>query len=343
MHNRLIIKSKLSDYHVNFINSLNDIIQVVNQPNTILIIDKNVSILYPTITSDNMLVIESTEHAKTLDNCSYVLDHLTSNRANVLTKIVAVGGGVIQDLVGFCASIYCRGIEYILVPTTLLAQVDSCIGGKTSINYGNRKNILGTFYPPSSILIYNNFLETLSKLDYISGLGEVYKFHILQGNINLFNPYGPVDDMVYNGLKFKSDILLLDEFDKKERKYLNYGHTFGHALESISNHKIPHGIAVIIGCLIATNIAVELGYEVNDYDVILNTAISLLYDSKINLEKEWFDSINLLDIIKSDKKSNGDLVMVLVKESQPRLEVIKNITIIYNILTNTYESIRLRN
>ena len=343
MRNSLIIKSKLSDYHINFIDSLNDIIQIVNQPNTILIIDKNVSMLYPTITSDNILVIESTEQAKTLDNCSYVLDHLTSQRANVLTKIVAVGGGVIQDLVGFCASIYCRGIEYILIPTTLLAQVDSCIGGKTSINYGNRKNILGTFYPPSNILIYSGFLNSLSKLDYISGLGEVYKFHILQGNINSFDPYGPINDMIYNGLEYKSNILLLDEFDKKERKYLNYGHTFGHALESISNHKIPHGIAVIIGCLIATNISVDLGYEVNDYDTILNTAISLLRDSKIKLEKEWFDSEVLLDIIKSDKKNIGNLVMVLVKENQPRLEIIENTTIIYNILNNTYESIRLRN
>lgn len=343
MRNSLIIKSKLSDYHINFIDSLNDIIQVVNQPNTILIIDKNVSILYPSIASDNMLVIESTEQAKTLDNCSIVLDHLTSHRANILTKIVAVGGGVIQDLVGFCASIYCRGIDYILVPTTLLAQVDSCIGGKTSINYGNRKNILGTFYPPSNILIYSGFLNSLSKLDYISGLGEVYKFHILQGNINSFEPYGSIDDMIYNGLTYKLNILALDEFDKKERKYLNFGHTFGHALESISNHKIPHGIAVIIGCLIATNIAVELGYEVNDYNIILNTAISLLQDSKINLEKGWFDSEVLIDIIKSDKKSNGNLVMVLVNKSQPRLEIIENTTIIYNILNNTYESIRLRN
>ena len=343
MRNSLIIKSKLSDYHINFIDSLNDIIQIVNQPNTILIIDKNVSILYPTITSDNMLVIESTEQAKTLANCSYVLDHLTSHRANILTKVVAVGGGVIQDLVGFCASIYCRGIEYILVPTTLLAQVDSCIGGKTSINYGNRKNILGTFYPPSSILIYSGFLNSLSKLDYISGLGEVYKFHILQGNINSFDPYGPINDMIYNGLEYKSNILLLDEFDKKERKYLNYGHTFGHALESVSDHKIPHGIAVIIGCLIATNIALELGYEVNDYDFILDTAILLLRDSEINLEKKWFNSETILDIVKSDKKSNGNLVMVLVKENQPRLEIIENITIIYNILNNTYESIRLRN
>jgi 3-dehydroquinate synthase len=284
MHNILNIPSKVNNYTLGFIDQIKEIENLIDQENTITIIDSNVNKLYPNLQRNSNTVIECTEEAKTLNGASIILSKLSFLKANVRTKLVVIGGGVLQDVVGFCASIYSRGVEYILVPTTLLAQTDSCVGGKTSINFESRKNILGTFYPPSQIIIYPEFLNTLNKVDYISGLGEIYKFHILQNKIDQFNPYSDVESMILDGLKYKIDILSRDEFDKGERKFLNYGHTFGHALESVSNHEIPHGLAVILGSMIATRLAGKLDYQVNNYDIILNKGISLIRDSKLILK-----------------------------------------------------------
>ena len=296
MHNILNIKSNVSNYSVTFVNDLTNIEQLLTHPNTILCIDKNVYELYPTLRSDNIYIIDANENVKTLDGCIELLNYLSTSRANINTKLIAIGGGIVQDLVSFCASIYCRGIEFILVPTTLLSQADSCIGGKTSINFNDRKNLLGTFYPPSSIIICTTFVLTLTNLDYISGLGEIFKFHILQRIIQEFDINSSIDKMLTDGLKYKADILSRDEFDKGERKFLNFGHTFGHALETISKHDIPHGIAVIIGSVIAVNISIELGYNVSDYDCILSNAKQLIQQSGIELKKEWFDTNTFLEI-----------------------------------------------
>jgi 3-dehydroquinate synthase len=289
MYNILNIPSKVNNYTLGFIDQIEEIENLIDQENTITIIDSNVNKLYPGLQRNSNTVIECTEEAKTLNGASIILSKLSFLKANIRTKLVVIGGGVLQDVVGFCASIYSRGVEYILVPTTLLAQTDSCVGGKTSINFESRKNILGTFYPPSQIIIYPEFLNTLNKVDYISGLGEIYKFHILQNKIDQFNPYSDIESMILDGLQYKIDILSRDEFDKGERKFLNYGHTFGHALESVSNHEIPHGLAVILGSMIATRLASKLDYQVNNYDIILDKGISLIKDSKLVLKSEWFD------------------------------------------------------
>ena len=178
MHNILNIKSKVSDYHLGFINDIEDIEQHIDKPNAITFIDSNVNRLYPSLNRDSNVVIETSEEVKSYQGALKILEALVENKANVQTSLVVIGGGVLQDLIGFCASIYCRGIEYTLFPTTLLSQTDSCIGGKTSINLNSRKNILGTFYPPTEIIIYSDFINTLTTLDYYSGMGEIYKFYI---------------------------------------------------------------------------------------------------------------------------------------------------------------------
>jgi 3-dehydroquinate synthase len=286
----------------------------------------------------NNIILTSSEAIKSYTGVANILQALTTNKANIQTKLVVIGGGVLQDLIGFCASIYCRGIEYILIPTTLLAQADSCVGGKTSINFINKKNILGTFYPPTDIIIYPKFTQTLSELDYTSGLGEIYKFHILQNKILDFNPLSPIKPMVYDGLKYKIDILSRDEFDKGERKFLNFGHTFGHALESTSENIIPHGIAVIMGSMIAVMISKELGYDVSNYDSIIEKGISLIKSNNLSFKQEWFNLDSLLEIIKSDKKSTGKLTMVLIN-NKPFLEDIEDISILIKVLNQIYEII----
>lgn len=338
MHSTLEIQSRIHNYKLHFIQDVVDVGTLIDQPNTITFVDRNVSNLYPQLRRDTNIIIDSTENAKTLVGVHLVYNLLIERKANIQTKLVVVGGGVLQDLVGFCASTYCRGIQYDLIPTTLLSQADSCIGGKTSINVDGKKNIVGTFYPPNNIYICTKFVETLSTLDYCSGLGEVFKFHILQNTFDRFDVDGDLDSMVYNGLSFKGDILSRDEFDKGERKYLNYGHTFGHALETTSDNQLPHGIAVILGCMIASRVATKLGYQVPNYQLIIQKGIELVNKAEIQLQQNWFDLDTLLEIVKSDKKSTGKLTMVLSTDHN-FLQDIEDITIIKQALQETYESI----
>jgi len=338
MHNILEIKSKISDYKLSFVDTIQEIEYYIDQPNTITFIDDNVNNLYPSLQRDNNIILTSSEAIKSYTGTARVLQNLTERRANIQTKLVVIGGGVLQDLIGFCASVYCRGIQYTLIPTTLLAQADSCVGGKTSINFVDRKNIIGTFYPPTDIIVYPKFTQTLSKLDYTSGLGEIFKFHILQNKILDFDPASSIESMIHDGLKYKIDILSRDEFDKGERKFLNFGHTFGHALESTSENIIPHGIAVIIGSMVAVMISKELGYNVSNYDSIIEKGISLIKNNNLTFKQEWFDLDLLLEIIKSDKKSTGKLTMVLIND-KPFLENIENTNILIKVLNQIYEII----
>lgn len=338
MRSFLNIKSHIKNYTVNFLDNIQEVSNLIDVPNTITFIDQNVNKLYPTLKRETNIVLESEEEVKTLEGAEGVLKELINRKANINTKILIIGGGILQDLVGYCASIYCRGIEYMLVPTTLLAQVDSCIGGKTSINFNNRKNILGTFYPPTNIYIYPDFCKTLSTVDYLSGLGEVYKFSILQNLITNFEMDNEIEPLVRNSLQYKSDILARDEFDKGERKFLNFGHTFGHALESVSNNTIPHGIAVVIGCMIACRVGSKYGYQISNYKTTLKKGVNIVNKSGIRLKKEWFLLDNLVNILKSDKKSTGNLTMVLVSD-KPFLKEVDNLQIVEEALKETYESI----
>jgi 3-dehydroquinate synthase len=338
MHSTLEIQSKISNYSIHFIENMNIIQTLIDQPNTITFIDSNVSKLYPEVYREENISVECNENTKTLEGTHDIFDTLIERKANIQTKLLVIGGGILQDLIGFCASTYCRGIEYNLIPTTLLSQADSCLGGKTSINVKGKKNILGTFYPPNNIYICTEFLKTLTSLDYCSGLGEVYKFHILENKIDQFNIDGDIEDMIYKGLLFKGDILSRDEFDKGERKYLNFGHTFGHALETTSQNNLPHGIAVILGCMIASRIASKLEHKVPNYNLLLKKGIELINKANIKLEQSWFDLNSLLEIVKSDKKSTGKLTMALSTDHN-FLQDVEDTEIVKQALQETYESI----
>jgi 3-dehydroquinate synthase len=338
MHSTLEVQSRIKNYTIHFIKDLSKVETLTDQPNTITFIDQNVAKLYPNLYRKANIVVECVENTKTLEGTHNIFDTLIEQKANIQTKLLVIGGGILQDLIGFCASTYCRGIEYNLIPTTLLSQADSCLGGKTSINVKGKKNILGTFYPPNNIYICTEFLKTLTSLDYCSGLGEVYKFHILENKIDQFDIDGDIEDMIYKGLLFKGDILSRDEFDKGERKYLNFGHTFGHALETTSQNNLPHGIAVILGSMIASRIAHKLQYKVSNYDLLLQKGIKLTHKAGIKLEQSWFDLNNLLEIVKSDKKSTGKLTMVLSTDHN-FLQDVEDTDLIKQALQETYESI----
>ena len=314
MRKDLVITSKVKNYNIKFIESLDYIIQLSKEKNVFVFIDKKVASLYKELNLENFVKIESVEENKTINGVNYIISEFIKYKVNMNSKIIVIGGGILQDLIGFCASVYCRGIDYILVPTTILSQVDSCVGGKTSINFQNKKNILGTFYPPSQILIYNKFIDTLEKIDKISGFGEIFKFYILQNKFNEFDFYSEYEKMLINSLNYKIKIISEDEFDKNKRKFLNFGHTFGHALETISEYKIPHGVGVILGSMIALKISKEIINSNLDITPMLNYGKMLLSQSELIFKEEWFDFEKLFDIIKTDKKSTGKLTMILMME-----------------------------
>jgi 3-dehydroquinate synthase len=348
MYSQINVKSKIKDYSVNFV-SLSEIHKLIGEDYHLAVVDKNVANYFPKFNLGDVIVLDTDEDLKSWRGLEKIFDEFAAKKVNTQTKLIVIGGGVLQDAVGFCASVYCRGIEYYLVPTTLLSQIDSCVGGKTSINYGSRKNILGTFYPPKEILICEDWLYGLNKENFCSGLGELFKFDILRNKIQeskvdeLISGNENVLHHIYESLNYKISILEIDEFDKKERKYLNFGHTFGHALEITSNYKLSHGYAVVIGCLIALKISVDLfDFNKEDFALALNLAKNILKNT-INIEENWFDYDSLMECVKSDKKNTGCLNMVLLKDNNPVIQKIDDYSIIKEALVNVYEALRLCN
>ena len=233
-----------------------------NSNNVFYLIDKNVYLKNKIINKvkKNVILIKSNEDAKNYLKISNIIKKILEKKIKRDSIIFAIGGGVVQDISGFIASILFRGIKWNFIPTTILAQCDSCIGGKTSINFANYKNQIGNFYPPEKIFLDVNLLDTLSINEIKSGLGEMAHYYLVS-NIKDWKFYkknlGSVLNKNFNKKKMKSLIfksltkkrrfIEKDEFDRGPRLILNYGHTFGHAIEKITNYKIPHGMAVAHG------------------------------------------------------------------------------------------------
>lgn len=208
------------------------------------------------------------ERIKEIDSIGPIYDELIEKKADRDSVIVALGGGSIGDVAGFVASTFLRGIKWVGVPTTLLAQVDSSIGGKTGINHRDAKNMIGSIYQPSLVVCDVNFLKTLSQRDYISGLGEVVKyalaldpalFSFLEKNIDsiLQRDESLLISIIEKCAALKARIVVADELDKiGVREVLNFGHTIGHALEKVLGYgKVRHGEAVIVGMRAASAIS----------------------------------------------------------------------------------------
>ena len=276
MSEKLKIKSQLKEYRVDFIDNFEKTAnECHSEERSFFIIDKSLLELYGEKFSGlldkfHVLPIEATEYHKTLDFCQRLIRMLIEKNIRKNCSLIAVGGGIIQDITAFISSILFRGINWIFYPTTLLAQADSCIGSKTSINFGEFKNLLGSFYPPDRIYIDAGFLETLSVAEIKSGIGEILHFYLIADSKlteELMLDYDEVimsprklDKYLLESLKIKKKVIEVDEFDFNERNIFNYGHTFGHAIESVSGYEISHGQAVTMGMDIANFISLSLGY-----------------------------------------------------------------------------------
>jgi len=222
------------------------------------------------LSRDDVIVLPVSEERKTFETVAALADVATRRAAKRNTTIVSVGGGITQDVTGFLASTLYRGVRWTYAPTTLLAMADSCIGGKTSLNLGAHKNLLGTVYPPERVVVHVPFVQTLAECDYRSGLGEVVKLHMLGGDESLgclrdalpdllARDAGAVAAAIRASLVIKRSYIEDDEFDRGRRNLLNFGHCFGHALETTTGFQVPHGQAVVVGMLLADEVAVARG------------------------------------------------------------------------------------
>ena len=272
--------------------------------------------------------VKSKDKYKNLDKLSILLNFILSNRINRDSTIISIGGGVTGDLVGFASSIVLRGVKCIHVPTTLLSQVDSSVGGKTGINTKHGKNLVGTFFQPEGVLIDINFLKTLPKRELLAGFSEVLKYSFIYdkkffnylGNnieniIKLKSPY--IENIIFKSCQIKAKIVSMDEKEQGIRAILNFGHTFAHAFENLINYdskKLIHGEAVAIGMVCAFRLSVIMNLCSKEE---AKSCIGLI--SKFNLPTKLKDikglklsSKKLLDKFYLDKKvKNGKITLIL--------------------------------
>ena len=274
-------------------------------------------------------VIKSGERSKSWETINQIASNLLKKNFDRKTILIAVGGGVVGDITGFMCSIYQRGIAYLQYPTTLLAQVDSSVGGKTAINHKSGKNMIGTFYQPSAVFISIGSLKKLPKREFFAGLSEVIKYafimdrlflkYLLKNKRLIFNHEdSTLETIIYKCCKFKSMVVNLDEKETGVRAILNFGHTLGHAIENcLGYRKILHGEAVAIGMLFAAKLScIYSSLASKEFEFIKKSLFELRLISKESLV--FFSKIpekKLLNAMKKDKKNfNGNISFVLLEK-----------------------------
>lgn len=271
------------------------------------------------------IVVPDGEKYKRLETLQRIYTQLTKIKADRKTPLIAFGGGVIGDMGGFAAATYLRGIPFIQIPTTLLSQVDSSVGGKTGVDLPEGKNLVGAFYQPQWVLIDTNFLNTLPKRELLCGLSEVIKYGLLwdakfynflkdNNNKILKLNAAAMESIIHRSCEIKAEIVSKDEKETKGlRALLNLGHTLGHAIETLSGYqKIQHGEAVSMGMVFAAILSYKLGHlSLKEVDDIISTL------QKFHLPTQWprLNKQKLAKTISLDKKAEASLVnFVLLKK-----------------------------
>lgn len=311
--------------------------KILPLPHVFIVTDENVAKLHLKTLEKSLsttgiafesLVIEAGEKSKSFPELVTLLDRIFEHRPERNTTLVALGGGVVGDLTGFAASILLRGVNFIQIPTTLLAQVDSSVGGKTGINNAYGKNLIGSFYQPTLVLADIGLLKTLPRSQFLSGYAEVVKYGLL-GDVDFFNWLESHKEQLLNqetealtyavtkSCQAKADIVAADEREKGSRALLNLGHTFAHVLEEATGYSdiLPHGQAVAIGMVLAFKLSHALGHcnaeTVRTIEAHLRSMG--LPTSPLDIQTDW-NTESLVDHMFQDKKvSNGKLVFILAK------------------------------
>lgn len=307
-----------------------EILNIIGKNNFLAVISQKVYKLYGknlNLPKNRIFILKDGEKEKNFKTYQKILNFALKLKLNRNDYIIAVGGGVCGDIAGFAASTYMRGIHLIQIPTTLLACVDSSVGGKTAIDTDFGKNLIGTFYQPDIVLINTNFLKTLDNKQFKTGLGEVVKYAFIEKSCKCNEEFNLINFLSLNSEKILShDNKTLEELikicislkisvveqDEKEgglRKILNFGHTYAHAVEKLTNYKkYTHGEAVIKGIEFVFDFAQKMGIIVESYKFIAEDLIK-----KYNFKKiPDFDIKKIINVMKMDKKATSENIIFIL-------------------------------
>jgi len=270
------------------------------------------------------------ERSKNLNTIEQLTEKMLNKNFTRKDAIIALGGGVTGDIAGFLASIYMRGIPYIQIPSTLLAMVDSSVGGKTGVNLKSGKNLIGTFNQPAAVFIDISYLKTLAEKQIKNGLAEIIKYGVIKDK-KLFNfieqnlekiirlEETAIRKVIKRSIEIKAKIVEEDEKEKGKRMILNYGHTYGHAIEKSSNYKLLHGFAISIGMVIANKIAIEkVGLKKEEAERIKNLI------KKAGLPIVTIQKPSKKDIL-NDKKNFGNYINLILPTKIGEVKIYKEL------------------
>ena len=325
----LNIHSNLYDYRVSFVDDFRTALESL-EGELAYVLDWNVYRLYEPafagIERKRIFVVDPVEEKKNMYTVLNLISFFQQLGVRKNWRIVCFGGGITQDLTTLASNLFLRNVDWYFFPTTLLSMCDSCIGGKCGINAGAYKNQLGVFYPPKQIFIDTHFIGTLSEADYLNGWGEILKFSLTSDTAfyrelkeeSSYIPCERIAHYIHRGLLEKKQIIEADEFESDLRRVLNYGHTFGHALEAYTKHAIAHGTAVIWGIDVANYLAVREG--------LIEEALYLDVKALIKrafLKKEIViaDPRAVFDAVRTDKKVRGNTLSFAMLDRESHLIV----------------------
>ncbi len=293
--------------------------KVVNTCKIAIITDDIVDKLYGSALENSLLksgflvikyVFKNGEESKNLDNYQKILNFLAENEMTRTDAVVALGGGVTGDMAGFVSATYLRGIKCVQIPTTLLAQIDSSVGGKTAVDLQSGKNLVGAFFQPELVLCDIDSLKTLPKNVFIDGMGEVAKYAILDKKVYQLikkDEYN-MQDLIYLCVNYKRKVVIKDEFEKGIRKYLNLGHTPAHGIEKLSNYTIPHGKAVAMGLDIILKASLKHGF----IEKSMHEDIKIVLKNCVGENECPYSISEICSSSLSDKKRSGDNITLVM-------------------------------
>ena len=328
-------KISLKEYEIIFddsLESLNDFLAASDYSSVFVLVDENTKvhclpILNTVISGYTIIETKSGETHKNISTCETIWQQLIENNADRKALFINLGGGVIGDMGGFAASCYKRGIDFINIPTTLLSQVDSSIGGKLGIDFKYGKNLIGLFRNPKAVFVSPVFFKTLPKRQFINGWAEIFKHALIQDQ-EQWQQYKSTDvllanmnEIVFHSLKIKKAVVEADPFEKGLRKILNFGHTIGHAIEtySLENEKdsLLHGEAIVIGMICEAYLSVKKsGLTESELEEIKTVLLKHFPKHDITA----FDTEKLLSIMSIDKKNEGDTILAALLPEIGRCE-----------------------
>lgn len=316
------------------------ILGYTNANKILIIISKKVNKLYgEKLKFENAIkfVLNDGEKEKNIKNYQKIMNVALKNKLERKDLILAIGGGVVGDIAGFIASTYLRGIDYIQIPTTLLACVDSSVGGKTGINTDYGKNLIGAFYQPKAVFCNINFLKTLDTRQFKTGLAEILKYAFIEESCMADEKYNLFEYLTENiseiwkkdeetlaeiikiSLELKSSVVSKDEKEGGLRKILNFGHTYGHAVEKITNYKkYTHGEAVALGMLFAINLAFQKELITSDFK---NEALGLIFKYDLIKKAPKFIEKKMIQLMQSDKKVEDGKIKFILPSSKKFVDI----------------------